>query len=137
MARRGPGRPPKRKAPSFHLGKASSLPGDLWTRWLAHVLKEGPTWLYVALLLSHLLCLRITEVLRLQGKDFDIKNSTCKIKALKRRAAMTKPILNAVKPMVQKLVTKGIKRYKGPEERSNTGMPGNGRQLGTNTSSQL
>ena len=110
MARRGPGRPKKRRAPTFRLGKASALPGDLWGRWLSHVLKSGPTWLYVALLLSHLLCLRITEVLRLQGQDFDLKNGACKVKPLKRRGAMTKHVLTSVRPMLQKLKSKGIRR---------------------------
>lgn len=110
MARRGPGRPPKRKAPKYRLGKASSLPGDLWFRWLGHVLKVGPTWLYVALLLSHLLCLRITEVLRLQGKDFDLRNGACQVKPLKRRSAMTKHVLTSIRPMLQNLKSKGVKR---------------------------
>lgn len=109
MARRR-GRPPKRKTPTYHLGKASSLPGDLWPLWLAHVLKIGPTWLYVALLLSHLLCLRVTEVLRLQAHEFDLKNGMCKIKALKRGAPMTKHILSPVLPLLKNLRGKGIRK---------------------------
>ena len=54
--------------------------------WQAHALKVGSTWIYVALL-SHLLCLWITEVLRLQGHDFDLKNGTCRVKALKSSRA--------------------------------------------------
>ena len=58
---RRPGRPRKKKSSKKRLGKATPLPGDLWCQWLQHVLDNGQTWRYVALLLSHLLCLRITK----------------------------------------------------------------------------
>lgn len=109
-ARRGRGRPPKRKPPAYRLGQASGMNGDLWQLWLAHVLNQGPTWLYVCLLLTHCLCGRVTEILRLQKKDFDFANGTCYIKALKRGAPMRKPILSALLPAIKQLEKKGIKK---------------------------
>ena len=106
--KRGPGRPRKRKSPSKSLGKASSLPGDLWFHWLRHVLAEGSSWLYVALLLSHVLCLRISEVLRLQAKDFDFRGKCARIKEMKGGPEMHKHILNVIMPTVKALRDKGV-----------------------------
>ena len=110
MAKRKRGRPPKRKAPTFRLGQASSLPGPLWNLWLSHILKHGPTWLCVATFLSHALCCRITEVLRLRGQDVTIKDKTVHVASLKRAGAVDKRILGALLPKLLKLKQKGVRK---------------------------
>ena len=110
MAKRRPGRPRKRKAPTYRLGKASSLPGPLWSLWLDHVWKLGPTWAWTALMLSHALCLRISEVLQLRAEDFRWKAKTVSICALKGHPRSDKPLLRSMVTILCKLKTKGCKR---------------------------
>ena len=92
------------------LGQASSLPGDLWWQWLRHVLQEGSCWLYVALLLSHVLCLRISEVLCLKTSDFDFRGKSARIRALKKAPDVQKHILNVVLPTIKSLRDRGVRR---------------------------
>ena len=110
MAQRKRGRPRKRKTPTYRLGKASSLPGELWGLWLKHVWKLGPSWLWVALFLSHCLCLRITEVLKLKAEDFQWKQKSVKIAPLKRQVTVHKHVLSTVAPFLRALRSKGCKR---------------------------
>ena len=107
---RRPGRPRKKKSSKKRLGKATPLPGDLWCQWLQHVLDNGQTWLYVALLLSHLPCLRITEVLRLKAGDFQWKQQCVRIAPLKRQGATVKHMLKGILPALKKLKQKSIRK---------------------------
>lgn len=109
------GRPPKKK-PMKKLGKASELAGNLWKLWLAHVLREGRCWLYVCLIVTHLLCLRITECLRLKANDVSFKTNSVVIKSLKRQAAVRKPLLPEIKKVLNFLQEKGIKRRRTTQE---------------------
>lgn len=92
------------------LGKASPLEGFLWGAWLDHVEHTGPTWVWVALLLSHALCLRITEVLCLRNRDFMWQSKKVHIGPLKRQQATEKPMLSLLFPMLKKLKTHGKSR---------------------------
>ena len=114
--KRARGRPPKKKGPKYHLGKASALRGELWPKWLQHVLKEGPTWLYVCLLLTHCLCCRVSEVLRLQRKEFNFRNNFCEIKPLKGGRAMRKHILSTVMPKLKQLRDRGISKRRSRKQ---------------------
>ena len=67
------------------LGQAAMLTGKMWTQWRNHILKTSSTWLFVAITLSHALCARITEVLKLKGSDFHWAAKTVTIAALKRQ----------------------------------------------------
>ena len=66
-------------------GPAASLPGKLWAAWTQHLLATGPTWVWVAVVLTHILCCRITEVLSLRKRDFDFKKRCVTVRALKRQ----------------------------------------------------
>ena len=101
--KRKPGRPKKKHSPAYSLGKASSLPGPLWGCWIGHVLASGPTSLWVALVLSRCLCLRITEVLRLRKRDFQWTGKRVHIGALKNQAAVNKSLLGAFLPFLKSL----------------------------------
>ena len=104
------GRPPKRRAPKYRLGKAAAMPGPLWNLWLVHVLREGPTWLHVALMLTHMLCLRITEVLRLRARDFNFKTQCVFIAPLKRGTAAWKHLLKPALAKLRLLKAHGVNR---------------------------
>ncbi len=45
------------------------MSGESWDAWVKHVMAVGPTWLYVVVCISELLCLRVTECLRLNCMD--------------------------------------------------------------------
>jgi len=51
------------------LGQAAVLPGKMWTQWRNHILKTFATWLYVVVTLTHALCARVSEVLKLRASD--------------------------------------------------------------------
>ena len=74
--------------------------------WLEHVRNQGPAWLCVALSLTHLLCCRITEIMRLTAESFDHEKKCVTIEALKRQAATTKPLSEAAC-----LVTESLRDY--------------------------
>ena len=92
------------------LGKANPLPGKLWVAWLNHVLASGPSWLYVALFLTHACCLRISEVLRLKMCHIDTKHGHVWVGPLKRGNAMYKKIMPPLLKKVKDLKAKGVKR---------------------------
>ena len=92
------------------LGKANPLPGKLWGAWLNHVLASGPSWLYVALFLTHACCLRISEVLRLKDCHIDTKHGHVWVGPLDWGNAMYKKIMPVLLKKVKDLKTKGIKR---------------------------
>ena len=126
MAKRPAGRPCKKaktmkKAPQKKLGKASSLPGPLWGAWLDHVLDQGSTWLWVALVLSHCFCLRISEVLKLKARDFLWKKRSVHIAPLKRQPAVHKSMLSALMPLLKSLRSKG-KSKKRSQKKGVRGM---------------
>ena len=67
------------------LGQADQLPGSAWSLWLHHICGTGPSWLYPLLWLEHVLCLRVTEVLNLRPKYFNLEVGVAKAQALKRQ----------------------------------------------------
>ena len=69
---------------------------------------KGPTWLYVALTCSHLLCCRITEVLRLKAKDFGFEHKVVAISSLKGQAAITKTMSCAAFSTFNRFKDEGI-----------------------------
>ena len=83
-------------------GQADCLTGSAWSAWMLHVSRVGPSWLFVLFTLCHLLCCRVTEALKLQLQDIDFENKRVKVKALKRRADIMKPI----SPTLQKFLEK-------------------------------
>ena len=108
--KRGRGRPRKvmKKQPEKPRGKASSLPGELWPRWLAHVHKNGTCWLHACLLLTHVLCLRVTEALSLKASDFNWRGRYVHVAGLKKQQATNKPLLTVILPVLRLLRDKGI-----------------------------
>ena len=52
------------------LGQAAVLSGKMWTQWRNRILKTSTTWLYVVVTLTHALCARVSEVLKLRASDF-------------------------------------------------------------------
>lgn len=103
-----PGKTKKQKG--LKLGKAAVLTGPLWNLWLQFVLKQGPTWLYICLFLSHTLCCRVSEILKLTSNDFNWRNKTVHVKAMKRGKSMQKPMLQPMYAILLKLRKNGIKR---------------------------
>ena len=90
------------------LGQADKLPGAAWGLWTHHVQAAGPSWLYPVVCLGHLLCLRVTEVLSLSGKDFDLVKGVVKVRALKRQDATDKVLSEAAVAFVRKLQEEGV-----------------------------
>ena len=70
--------------------------------------RAAPCWLYVMITLSHVLCLRVSQVLALRANDFDWKKHRVRIKPLKRGAEVYKWILSTSRSMMQGLRKKGI-----------------------------
>ena len=90
------------------LGQADKLPGAAWALWTHHVQAAGPSWLYPVVCLGHLLCLRVTEILSLSGKDFDLEKGVVKVRALKRQHATDKVLSEAAATFVRKLQEEGV-----------------------------
>ena len=67
------------------LGQAATLSGRLWPAWRKHLHEKAPMWVFVAVTLSHILCLRISEVLALKATHFNWQHRYVKIKPLKRQ----------------------------------------------------
>lgn len=124
MAKRR-GRPPKRRPPQYSLGKANPLPGPLWNLWLQHVLLKGPTWLHVALLLTHVLCCRITEILKLRKCDIDFKRGSVWVAALKNGRAMVKHVLKPAMAKLRHLRDHGVAKMRTQKK----GMMGTVREM--------
>ncbi|CAE7348103.1 unnamed protein product [Symbiodinium sp. CCMP2592] len=76
-------------------GPADTLAGPSWKAWVSHLKSVGPTWLYALTCLSHLLCVRVTEACMLRRSDVDLEGRTVHVGALKRGAALKKPLSNA------------------------------------------
>ena len=66
--------------------------------------------LYVALLFAHTLCCRITEVLRLRGKDVEVERRSVRVASMKRAPEVDKRISKALLPKIQKLQKAGVPR---------------------------
>lgn len=113
--KRGP-KPKKKKV--NRIGKAATLPGCVWGLWLQHVLQNGRCWLYVALLMSHLLCLRITESLCLTSEDFSFKSNSVYIAPLKRQGSMRKPLLANVRKLLLAIKRKGVSKRRSENKGS-------------------
>ena len=64
MARKG------KKKSDKKLGQAAVLSGKMWAQWRNHILETSTTWLYVVIALTHALCARVSEVLKLRACDF-------------------------------------------------------------------
>jgi integrase len=102
------------------VGQADKLPGAAWTLWTHHVQATGPSWLYPVVCFGHLLCLRVTEVLRLCCKDFDLEKGVVRVQALKRQGAIDKCMSEAAVQFVRKLQEEGI----SVNRPKNTGLRG-------------
>ena len=104
-----------KKKPEKHVGKASCMPGQLWPLWLGHVHSQGTCWLHACLLLTHVLCLRVTEALKLKASDFNWSARSVHIGALKRQKPWNKPMLSVILPLLRRLRDKGLacKRKRG------------------------
>ena len=100
---------PRPARPRTAAGKQTPL--FFWPTWCArleHVRNQGPTWLYVALAMTHLLCCRITEVMRLTAESFDHEKKCVTIEALKRQATTTKPFSEATYMVTESMRTYGV-----------------------------
>jgi integrase len=89
-------------------GSADALSGKSWEEWEEHCLREGPTWLYVVILLQSLLALRVSEALNLQGESFDKHLQHVRVAPLKTHGAVVKPILRHARAIISKLRAKGV-----------------------------
>lgn len=118
--KRAPPKQKQRKKICRKLGQADQLPGSAWSLWLHHICGTGPSWLYPIACLGHLLCLRVTEILNLRPKDFDLEAGIVKVQALKRQKETDKVMGEAAVNFVNKLKEDGfsVRRMK------NTGMLG-------------
>ena len=89
--------PAKRPHPckGKRLGPADSLQGNAFSLWMQHLCATGPTWVYVAMAMQHLLCCRITEILRTKKEDIDIAGRRCFIKPMKGGGGLWKPLSEA------------------------------------------
>ena len=114
LKKRGPGRPRKSrcKAAGAKLGKACCLQGSLFKEWTEHLLATGPTWLFVLTLLSHMLCLRVTEACKLKSEHFDWRKGCVVIGALKRQPAVLKHMMTAVLPRLKQLRKQGVGKFR-------------------------
>ena len=92
------------------LGQAATLTPELWIRWMGHVLQNGSSWLFAALLLTHLLCLRISESLAIRAEDVAMRHRSIYIRPLKGQAAVRKPLLPAVMQVLLQLQKKGVRQ---------------------------
>ena len=77
------------------LDPADSLQGNAFSLWMQHLCATGPTWVYVAMAMQHLLCCRITEILRTKKEDIDIAGRRCFIKPMKGGGGLWKPLSEA------------------------------------------
>ena len=77
-------------------GQADSLVGGAWKAWVKHLERTGPTWLYIFVIMSHCLCARVTEVMRLTLASVDFEGGMIHIDSLKRQASIDKPMLKAL-----------------------------------------
>lgn len=90
----------RKKAPR---GKADTLAGSAMKSWLQHLKGVGPTWCYVLLSMCHLLCCRVTEVLRLQFKHIDLDSGRVQVGELKKQEKILKPLTDTAKTFFTQL----------------------------------
>ena len=102
------GQRPALSRPLLRLGQADPLPGVAWSLWTHHIQATGPSWLYPVVCLGHLLCLRVTHVLRLRGKDFDLEHGVVRLQLFTGQATLEKLMSEAAIDFVHKLQVKGI-----------------------------
>ncbi|CAE6950431.1 unnamed protein product [Symbiodinium sp. CCMP2592] len=88
-------------------GKAEPLLGAAWAAFLQHLANTGPTWALIAISLAHLLCCRITEILRLQLQDIQWDTNKVRVRELKGHAEMLKPLSRAAVLFLEKLKAEG------------------------------
>ena len=88
-------------------GQADIMVGPSWRSWLDHLEKTGPTWLWACTTLCHVLCCRVTEVLKLQRGDFDMEAGFVYVGPLKRRGEMRKPLSKAAQAILAKWIENG------------------------------
>ena len=102
------------KAMKAESKQASTLEGDLWAAWLAHLLKHSSTWLWVLTVICHMFCLRVTEGLKLRASDFNWKTRSVRVAPLKRAPEVHKKIMPAYLPLLRLLRKEGktVKRMK-------------------------
>lgn len=95
------------------LGKASSLPGILWNKWLKYVLGSLGAKPYVILWMTQALCLRVTQVLQLKVSDFRYNLAQVRLKKFKRSKGTNKPLPASVSKVLQEWKLKGVKSARG------------------------
>ena len=88
-------------------GQADMLVGPSWRAWLDHLKITGPTWLWVLTTLCHLLCCRVTEVLKLQREDVDLEAGFVYVGPLKRQGEVRKALSKAAKEIFERFVEDG------------------------------
>ncbi|CAE7619753.1 unnamed protein product, partial [Symbiodinium sp. KB8] len=71
--------------------------------WLQHLKGVGPTWCYVLASMCHLLCCRVTEVIRLQAKHIDLDNGRVQVGELKQQEKILKPLTDTAKTFFTQL----------------------------------
>ncbi|CAE7696987.1 unnamed protein product [Symbiodinium sp. CCMP2592] len=71
--------------------------------WLQHLKGVGPTWCYVLASMCHLLCCRVTEVLRLQAKHVDLAFGRVQVGELKKQEKILKPLTDTAKTFFTQL----------------------------------
>ena len=106
-ARGSKGGKAKKKPANKKRGKAEPLLGAGWAAFLQHLAKTGPTWALIALSLAHMLCCRISEVLRLQLQDINWEDKKIRVRELKGHAEMMKPLSQAAVLFLEKLKAEG------------------------------
>ena len=87
------------------LGKANSLSGERWAHWLDFMRSRAGGKYFLLLYLTNALCLRVTQVARLQTSDFHFKKSKVWIDKFKKHRGAFKP---TVKQARQNMKRKGI-----------------------------
>ena len=65
------------------LSQAATMTGKLWPAWCKHLLHTTTSWLYVLSLISHMLCLRVSEALALKAGDFSWRARRVRVRPLK------------------------------------------------------
>eukprot|EP00439_Symbiodinium_sp_Y106_P054716 s6649_g7.t1 len=88
-------------------GQADMLVGPSWRAWLDHLQNKGPTWLWALTTLCHLLCCRVTEVLKLQREDVDLESGFVYVGPLKRQGEVRKPLSKAAREVLERWVQDG------------------------------
>ena len=73
-----------------HIIQAEQLPGSSWSLWLHHMCNTEPSWLYPVVCMGHALCLRVTEILNLSPKEFNLDVGVLKAQALRGSKRQTR-----------------------------------------------